>query len=55
MKLYIVYRLADYEVPQAIALSYEEAETAMKILLSHNHKQIMWIEEKTLNKGSIEI
>ena len=55
MKIYIVYRVRDYEEPQAIALTYEEAEKMMNALLSHNHRQILWIEEKTLTDKAIEI
>ena len=55
MKIYIVYRLKDYEEPQAIALTYEEAEEMMNTLLSHNHRQTLWIKEKTLTNKAIEI
>ena len=57
MKIYIIYCLMDYDVPQALALQKEEAEKMMKIYKKHdpNPKRIYWIEEKTLNNKAIEI
>ena len=57
MKIYIVYCLMDYDVPQALALQKEEAEKMMMIYQKHdpNHKHIYWIEEKTLGDKAIEI
>lgn len=56
MKVYIIYRLGDYAVPQAISLNRNEAEKFMKVLKKddpyiHNY----WIEEKSLNNKVVEI
>ena len=57
MKIYIVYCLMDYEVPQALALQKEKAEKMMTIYQKHdlNPKHIYWIEERTLGNKAIEI
>lgn len=57
MKIYIVYRLGDYDEPQAIALKKEEAEKLKAIYeKSDPHPNpIYWIAEKTLTDKAIEI
>lgn len=56
MKVYIIYRLGDYAVPQAIGLNRNEAEKFMKILQKHApYIHDYWIEEKTLSNEVIEI
>lgn len=56
MKVYIIYRLGDYAVPQAMSLNYDEAKKFMKVLQDHDpYMHEYWIESKTLNNGVIEI
>lgn len=56
MKIYIIYRLGDYAVPQAISLSRKEAEKFMDILKKHDqYIKNYWIEEKTITNGVTEI
>lgn len=57
MKIYIVYRLRDYDEPQAIALQKEEAEKLKAIYeKSDPHPNpIYWIAERTLTDKAIEI
>lgn len=56
MKVYIIYRLGDYAVPQAISLSYDEAKKFMEILQKHDpYIQDYWIEEKIVSNSITEI
>ena len=56
MKVYIIYRLGDYAVPQAMSLNRNEAEKFMKTLQKHDrYIQDYWIEEKTLSNEVTEI
>lgn len=56
MKVYIIYRLGDYGVPQAISLNYNKAKNFMEILQKHDpYIHNYWIEEKTLSDEVIEI
>ena len=56
MKIYIIYRLGDYAVPQAISLNRKEAEKFMDILKKHDkYIKDYWIEEKTITNDVIEI
>lgn len=56
MKVYIIYRLGDYGVPQAMSLNRDEAEKFMKILQQHDpYIHDYWIEEKTLSNKVTEI
>jgi hypothetical protein len=56
MKVYIIYRLGDYAVPQAMSLNSSEAEKFMKILQKHDpYINDYWIEEKTLSNKVVEI
>ena len=56
MKIYIIYRLGDYAMPQAISLNRKEAEKFMGILKKHDkYIKDYWIEEKTITNDVIEI
>ena len=56
MKVYIIYRLGDHGVPQAMSLNRDEAEKFMKILQQHDpYIHDYWIEEKTLTNKVTEI
>ena len=56
MKVYIIYRLDDYAIPQAMSLSRNEAEKFMKIFQEHDsYKHNYWIEEEPINDGIIKI
>ena len=56
MKVYIIYRLGDYAVPQAMSLNRDEAEKFMKILQKHDpYIHDYWVEEKTLSNKVTEI
>ena len=54
MKVYIVYRLGDYAIPQAISFSRVEAEKLIKIYKKHDrYLHDYWVEEKTLTQNNI--
>ena len=56
MKIYIIYRLGDYAVPQAISLNRKEAEKFMKTLKKHDqYIKDYWIEEKIITNDITEI
>lgn len=56
MKIYIIYRMGDYAVPQAVSLNRKEAEKFMQILEKHDrYITEYWIEEKTLTNDVTEI
>lgn len=56
MKIYIVYRLCDYAVPQAISLNRKEAEKFMNTLKRHDkYVTDYWIEEKIITNDVTEI
>jgi len=56
MKIYIIYRLGDYAVPQAISLNRNEAEKFMQVLKKHDpYIHDYWIEEKILSNNVVEI
>lgn len=56
MKIYIIYRMGDYAVPQAVSLNRKEAEKFMQILKKHDrYITDYWIEEKTLTNDVTEI
>ena len=56
MKVYIIYRLGDYAIPQAISLNRNEAERFMIILQKHDpYVHDYWIEEKILSNKVVEI
>lgn len=56
MKVYIIYRLGDYAVPQGISLNREEAEKFMNVLKKHDkYIKDYWIEEKIVTNDVTEI
>ena len=56
MKIYIIYRMYNCAIPQAISLSREEAEKFMDILTRHDPYAVnYWIEEKIITNGVTEI
>ena len=56
MKVYIIYRLGDYAVPQAMSLNHDEAKKFMAILQKHDpYIRDYWIEEKILSNEITEI
>lgn len=56
MKVYIIYRMGDYAVPQAISLNRQEAEKFMQVLKRHDrYVTDYWIEEKNLTNDVTEI
>ena len=56
MKVYIIYRLEDYAVPQAMSLSPNDAKKFMEIFQKYDsYKHNYWIEEEPINDGIIRI